>query len=100
MRSSWKLIPIESSTLRLSFISNLHHKQEIRTWAKGTRVFSDLLEKNLHIYNGVKFVDFITKKEMLGSSLGSFVLTKRITSDIHHKTKKNKKGRLNKHKTK
>ena len=59
-----------------------------------------MLEKNLQIYNGVKFVEVMAKREMLNHPLGSFVLTKRITADIHNKTKKNKKGRLNKHKKK
>jgi len=55
-----------------------------------------LLEKNVHVYNGTKFVDLVVKKEMLGSFFGSFVLTKRITSDIHSKTKRNKRGRQKK----
>ena len=63
-------------------------------------LFSDLLEKKIHMYNGVKFVELVTKREMLGNSIGNFILTKRITSDIHNKTKRNKKGRLNKHKKK
>lgn len=67
-------------------------------WIKGTRIFSNLLEKNLLIYNGLKFVELSVKKEMLGFFLGSFVLTKRMTSDIHSKTRKNKKGRQKKKK--
>jgi ribosomal protein S19 len=52
----------------------------------------------LQLYNGGKFVDVVVKKEMLGFFLGSFVLTKRITSVIHSKTRKNKKGRRKKKK--
>lgn len=61
---------------------------------------SNLLDKNLQVYNGTKFVEIFVKREMLNLFLGGFVLTKRITSDIHIKTKRNKKGRLNKHKKK
>ena len=100
MRSSWKLSNIESSVSRTSFSSKLIKKIDIKTWAKGIKIFSDLLEKKIEVYNGCKFVELSVKREMLSSYLGCFTLTKRITSDIHNKTKKNKKGRLNKHKKK
>ena len=100
MRSSWKLLPLEASSTRYAFIPKLSSNVDLKTWAKGTKIFSDLLEKKLQIYNGVKFIELAAKREMLGASLGGFVLTKRITADIHNKTKKNKKGRLNKHKKK
>jgi ribosomal protein S19 len=57
-----------------------------------------LLEKKLQVYNGTKFVEINVSKEMLGRAIGGFVLTKRITSDIHSKTHKNKKGRRKKKK--
>lgn len=100
MRSSWKLSPLEASSTRYAFLTKLQSAAELKTWAKGTKIFSDLLEKKIHVYNGVKFVEVVLKREMTGASFGSFVLTKRITADIHTKTKKNKKGRLNKHKKK
>ncbi len=50
------------------------------------------------MYNGTKFASVAVKKEMLGFFVGSFVLTKRITADIHHKTKRNKRGRQKKKK--
>jgi ribosomal protein S19 len=56
------------------------------------------LEKDLQVYNGVKFIGVPVKPEMLGFFIGSFVLSKRITSDIHHKTKRNKRGRQKKKK--
>jgi len=69
-----------------------------KVWAKGTRLFSDLLEKTLQVYNGCKFVDVPVKKEMLGTYMGSYVLCKRITADIHSKTRRNKRGRQKKKK--
>lgn len=51
----------------------------------------------MSVYNGTKFVELLVKKEMVGLRAGCFVLTKRITADIHIKTKRNKKGRLNRH---
>jgi ribosomal protein S19 len=63
---------------------------------KGTRIFSDFLEKDITVYNGLKHVTLNIRREMLSTFVGSYVLTKRITSDIHSKTKKNKKGRMKK----
>lgn len=100
MRSSWKTLPVEASVARFNFIAKLNKNGEIKTWAKGLTVFSDLLEKRIKIYNGTKFVEFLGKREMCDKFVGCFTLTKRITADIHNKTKKNKKGRLNKHKKK
>jgi ribosomal protein S19 len=73
-------------------------KDAIKLWSKGTRLFSDLLGKNLQVYNGVKFVDLSVKNEMWGFFIGHFILTKRITSDIHSKTRRNKRGRRKKKK--
>jgi len=100
MRSSWKLIPIDNVFLRSAELdtSLSSTKASLKLWAKGTPIFSDLLERNLQVYNGAKFVDVLVRKEMLGRTLGNFVLCKRITSDIHSKTRKNKKGRMKKKK--
>jgi Ribosomal protein S19 len=100
MRSVWKLASIKSPFLRSSFLNKIENQQYTKIWAKGIRVFSDLSEKNLQVYNGSKFIDLPIRSEMSGQFLGSFVLCKKITSSIHSKTKKNKRGRLNKHKKK
>lgn len=98
MRSSWKLLPIELPFQRAKKILDIEKKSTLTLWSKGTRLFSNLLEKDLNVYNGTKFTSVAVKKEMLGLFAGSFVLTKRITSDIHHKTKRNKRGRQKKKK--
>jgi len=100
MRSVWKLSPIKPPFFRDSFLNKLESQHYTKVWAKGIRVFSDLSEKNLQIYNGNKFIDLPIRSEMSGQFLGSFVLCKKITASIHSKTKKNKRGRLNKHKKK
>lgn len=100
MRSSWKLIPTELPILRHSIFSKLEQEEGVKLWLKGFRLFSDLSDKKIFAYNGGKFVEITVKKDMSGNFLGCFVLTKRITADIHSKTKRNKKGRLNKHKKK
>jgi ribosomal protein S19 len=49
------------------------------------------LNVNLSVYNGLKFIEFEVKKEMLGSTVGTYILTRRITSEIHLKKKIKKK---------
>jgi ribosomal protein S19 len=99
MKSIWKLKPVELPFFRKRFTRRLAASTgNLKLWTKGTRIFSDLLEKTLQLYNGGKFVELSVKKEMLNFFLGSFVLTKRITSVIHSKTRKNKKGRRKKKK--
>lgn len=98
MRSNWKLKPVEFAFQRSLKLTRALENNGLRLWAKGTRIFSDLLEKELQVYNGVKFVGVPVKPEMLGAFIGSYVLSKRITADIHHKTKRNKRGRQKKKK--
>lgn len=98
MRSSWKLLPVEFPLQRAKKFVDIEKKSTLTLWSKGTRLFSNLLEKELNVYNGTKFASVAVKKEMLGFFVGSFVLTKRITADIHHKTKRNKRGRQKKKK--
>lgn len=43
----------------------------------------DCLESLFKVYNGKKFQTIPVKRNMLGSVLGQFVLTKRITRLIH-----------------
>lgn len=97
MRSSRKIKPVDYFFLRRSYDAKLQINN-LRLWRKGTRVFPALLEKNLSVYNGNKFIDLAMRGEILGSFLGSLVLTKRITAAIHSKTRKNKKGRRKKKK--
>ncbi len=98
MRSSWKLKALSLSLFRKKSIQRIESLETPKFWTKGTRIFSDFLEKNIVVYNGSKFVDLTVKREMLGGFIGSYVLTKRITADIHSKSKKNKKGRMKKKK--
>lgn len=98
MRSSWKIASLDNAFYRKSFLIKLNKLDAMKLWSKGTRIFSNLLEKSLNVYNGSKFIVLPVKKEMLGTFIGSYVLTKRITSDIHSKSKKNKKGRMKKKK--
>lgn len=48
-------------------------------------------EKNLRVYCGNKFLPVYIKPEMRGLKLGSFVFTKRITSEIHKKELRGRK---------
>lgn len=99
MRSSWKIKTLNLQFFRSTFLNRvLENSQSTKLWVKGTKIFSNLLDKDYQIYNGAKFVDVSLKKEGAGSFLGSFVLTKRITAVIHSKTRKNKKGRRKKKK--
>lgn len=47
----------------------------------------------MHVYNGVKYLPIMVNDIMISKPMGSFVLTKRITRDIHIKQAKNKGGK-------
>lgn len=100
MRSSWKLSVFEHFSMRDSFLVKVRSANltDMKMFSKKTVLFSELLSKKLSVYNGLKYVSIFLKNEMLGASLGSFILTKRITSSIHSKTKRNRKGKMKKKK--
>lgn len=83
---------------RKKSLQRINSAENIKSWVKDMRFFFDFLEKTITVYNGSKFVDFQVKREMWGYFIGNFVLTKRITAEIHNKTKKNKRGRMKKKK--
>lgn len=73
----------------------INKPSKIKLWNKQFKIMDYFLNVNLSVYNGLKFIEFEVKKEMLGSTVGTYILTRRITSEIHLK-KKIKKKKINK----
>lgn len=59
--------------------------KEFRLRFKSITLFAALNGVSVHVYNGVKFLPIFITNYMVGKPLGMFVLTKRITKEIHRK---------------
>lgn len=90
MRSTWKVFTSSKFIYRNSFQKKIQTNEFLKLWVKNSKIFLDLLGKKINIYNGTKFISLTVKKEMWGKVLGEFILTKRISSDIHFKKSKSK----------
>lgn len=66
----------------------------MRMRQKRTPILFFFEEKNFRVYCGNKFLPIFMRPDMRGSKLGSFVMTKRITSEIHKKEVKGRKANL------
>lgn len=99
MKSSWKLIiphtkffkkkNCEKLTLAQELSSDIYIKQKpILFWNKQTLICKKMLNLNLNVYCGNKFLEVAVRESMLGKHIGSYVLTKRITGEIHFKNAK------------
>lgn len=100
MRSCWKPNVFKKVLSRKSFLDRLQCNDAMRIYPKGMRMPKIFSDKTVWVYNGKRFIELFIRSEILGNFLGSFVSTKLGTAEIHKKTKKNKRGRVNKKKKK
>jgi len=82
MRSKWKA---------KIFVYNIKHLRTAIFYKKANYIIPQLIGKRINIYNGKKPFSIIVRKNMVGSRLGEFIVTKRLGRLIHTKQKKRKK---------
>lgn len=96
MRSIWKINVFNNSFYRYNFIWKIQKMDFIKIWSKGTRIFKNLINKKLNVYNGKNFISVLIQKEMYNFFIGSYVITKHLTAEIHKKSVRNRRGRQKK----
>lgn len=78
-RSKWKVPFISTIFLREDFVNNLY---SFNTYKRNSTINTYLLDKRLRVYNGLKFISFIVRKNMVGKKVGEFSITKVMGSAI------------------
>ncbi len=59
-------------------------KRPIRTWARGSAIFPEMVGHTLAIHDGRKHVPIFVTENMVGHRLGEFVPTRRFRGHGHH----------------
>lgn len=67
----------------------LEHGKKV--WFKNIVISKEDIGKEVEIYNGNKFFNVLLEEKMIGTVLGSYILTKKIGNNIHKKKVKGKK---------
>lgn len=87
-RSIWKLGYQHPSLLKLASKNIKNKKGNIKIWDRATVITSDLINTNIEIYNGQKFLPLLVAPEMVGYKFGEFAFTRKRC--IHKKKNKKK----------
>lgn len=82
VRAVWKGINMNSNKL-------LEHGKKI--WFKNIKIQAENVGMEVLVYNGNRFINVLIEEKMIGHTLGTFLLTKKIGGNIHKKKKKVKK---------
>jgi ribosomal protein S19 len=90
MRSKWKGMFVN----RFFFKSNSVIKNVV--WSRNSVILPILLGQRVSIYNGRSRISVLIRKPMLSYKIGSFVLTKKLGSQIHQRLKKKQARQIKK----
>ena len=77
-RSKWKIPFISSIFFRKKFLDSY----SFNTHKRSSIINVNFIDKRLRVYNGLKYISFIVKKNMVGKRIGDFSITKVIGSAI------------------
>lgn len=100
MRSSWKFVYITPNLFRNVFKKKLllskqvENKNPVSIWNKRSFIPSFCFEGWFRVYNGKRFIWKRIKRNLIGSFIGQFILTKKITRKIHGDAEKTKKSKI------
>jgi len=76
---------------KLTYLNENHKKENIKTWARSTTIWPDMVGHTFSVYNGKKHLPVFIKNQMVGHKLGEFSPTRKLSS--HHKKDKKKQKR-------
>lgn len=100
MRSSWKFVYVTPNLFRkifkkkLKLSKHIEDKKPVPIWNKRSFIPSFCSEGWFRIYSGKRFVWKRIKRNLIGSFIGQFILTKKITCKIHGDADKLKKSKV------
>ena len=69
---------------KVTKMNQLREKRVIRTWARDSTVFPDMVGHTIAVHDGQKHVPVYISENMVGHKLGEFAPTRRFRGHGHH----------------
>jgi small subunit ribosomal protein S19 len=69
---------------RVARMNQLREKKVIRTWARASTIFPDMVGHTVAVHDGAKHVPVYISENMVGHKLGEFAPTRRFRGHGHH----------------
>jgi small subunit ribosomal protein S19 len=69
---------------RVSKMNQLREKRVIRTWARASTIFPEMVGHTVAVHDGAKHVPVYVTENMVGHKLGEFAPTRRFRGHGHH----------------
>jgi small subunit ribosomal protein S19 len=69
---------------KVSKMNALREKRVIRTWARASTVFPEMVGHTIAVHDGAKHVPIYISENMVGHKLGEFAPTRRFRGHGHH----------------
>jgi len=69
---------------RVAKMNQLREKRVIRTWARDSTIFPDMVGHTIAVHDGQKHVPVYISENMVGHKLGEFAPTRRFRGHGHH----------------
>jgi small subunit ribosomal protein S19 len=69
---------------RIARMNQLREKKVVRTWARASTIFPDMVGHTVAVHDGAKHVPVYISENMVGHKLGEFAPTRRFRGHGHH----------------
>ena len=69
---------------KVTMMNALREKRVIRTWARASTVFPEMVGHTVAVHDGAKHVPVYISENMVGHKLGEFAPTRRFRGHGHH----------------
>jgi small subunit ribosomal protein S19 len=69
---------------KITKMNQLREKRVIRTWARDSTVYPDMVGHTIAVHDGQKHVPVYISENMVGHRLGEFAPTRRFRGHGHH----------------
>jgi len=69
---------------KITKMNQLREKRVIRTWARDSTVYPDMVGHTIAVHDGQKHVPVYISENMVGHKLGEFAPTRRFRGHGHH----------------
>jgi small subunit ribosomal protein S19 len=69
---------------KIGKMNQLREKRVIRTWARASTIFPEMVGHTVAVHDGAKHVPVFVTENMVGHKLGEFAPTRRFRGHGHH----------------